>query len=206
LLRTWTPPDGPLLSDDFPPHVLRLPRTPEERFVANFVRRLQWNGDCLEWTGSISTTGYGVYRTRGAHLVAYELWVGPVPPGKLVLHDCDNPICTFPEHLFAGTQAQNMADKVARGRARGGVRPGQVGELNNSAKVATDQAQFALNLYAAGYRQVDIAPLAGLTLSNTHNIVGKQTWAHLRPDANAIQEPPLIPRRERRRPRLVVRA
>jgi hypothetical protein len=168
--------------------------------LANFVRRLVWRGDCLEWIGSIANTGYGVYRARGAHVVAYTLWCGPIPKGMLVMHSCDNPICVFPEHLSVGSAADNMAYKVARGRARGGVRPGQCGELNNSAKVSSDQAQFALDLYAAGYRQVDIAPLSGLTLSNTHNIVRRETWKHLVPNADAIREPPLIPRRKRRRP------
>jgi hypothetical protein len=197
----WVPDDGPLLSAEVPPKVLRLPRTPEERFVANFVRRQEWNGDCLEWTGSVSNTGYGVYRARGAHVVAYELWFEPVPPGKVVMHSCDNPLCLAPRHLTVGTHAQNMADKCNKGRARGGVRSGQVGELNNSARVSAGQAQFALDLYAAGYRQVDIARFANLTSSNTSNIVHRRTWKHLSPNAGAIGEPPFIPRRERRRAR-----
>jgi HNH endonuclease len=199
-MKAWTPPDGPLLSNDMPPEVLRLPRTWQERYLANFVRRLEWNGECLDWTGSIANTGYGVYRSQGAHIVAYELWVGPVPKGKLVRHDCDRPRCAAPWHLRLGSHAANMGDKVSRGRARGGLRPGQIGELNNAAKVSTEQAQFALDLYAAGYRQVDIARLAGLTPSNNHNIVRRETWTHLFPNADAIREPPLMPRRVRRPP------
>jgi hypothetical protein len=199
-MKAWSPPDGPLLSPDMPPRVLRLPRTREERYLANFVRRLKWNGDCLEWTGSVCDGGYGVYRGQPAHVHAHRIWVGPIPKGVLVLHDCDNRLCSTPWHLYTGSHAMNAADRVVRGRARGGVRPGQIGELNNSAKVCAEQVQFALDLYAAGYRQVDIAPLAGLTLSNTHNVVGRQTWRHLQPHADAIQEPPLVPRRERQRP------
>lgn len=174
-----------------------MPTTPEERMIDNFWRRVVSIGKCWVWQGSVNRYGYGIYRHELVHRFAYRLLVAP-PDGFVIRHACDNPICCRPDHLIAGTQKENMADKVARGRARGGVRPGQYGELNNSAKVSTEQAQFALDLYAAGYRQVDIARLAGLTLSNTHNIVHRQTWTHLKPRPGAIQEAPRVPRRDRR--------
>ena len=51
-----------------------------------------------------------------AHRISYEIHNGPVPVGRQVLHRCDNKTCTNPTHLYAGTNADNMRDKVARGR------------------------------------------------------------------------------------------
>jgi hypothetical protein len=50
------------------------------------------------------------------HRVAWELEHGPIPDGMLILHRCDNPACWAPEHLFLGTQADNVRDMHAKGR------------------------------------------------------------------------------------------
>lgn len=81
--------------------------------------------ECWPWRGSIDKDGYGYFasddRTRQlrAHRTAFELAGGVVPPGRHVLHLCDNPPCCNPSHLFVGTNLDNIADKVSKGRARG---------------------------------------------------------------------------------------
>jgi hypothetical protein len=99
-------------------------KTPAERLASRLVR--QPNG-CLEWTGSISPKGYGRIRVNGkslfTHRFAWELVNGPIPDGVLIRHYvCDNPPCCEPTHLRPGTQTDNMADMVAKGRS--GTRPG----------------------------------------------------------------------------------
>jgi hypothetical protein len=194
----WIAPDGPLLDDDLPPKVLRLPRTPDERLVANFLWRLAWNGDCLEWQGHIARNGYGVYRARYVHLFAFEFWFGSIPRKKLILHECDNGRCVSPYHLVAGTQAKNMSDKVARGRARGGRRPGWVGERSNFCLVSSRQAQQALDLAESGWWKAEIARRTGIPVGNVRNIVGRRSWRHLTPRAGLYPPPISLPSRWRR--------
>lgn len=70
---------------------------------------------CFIWNMSRDTSGYGILRTgkglRGAHKVAYELYVGPVPEGIHVLHSCLNRDCINYKHLRLGSNKDNMADR-----------------------------------------------------------------------------------------------
>ena len=78
--------------------------------------------ECREWEGSRNRDGYGRYPVGGswvgAHRVAWEQEYGPIPKGMSVLHHCDNPPCILPSHLFLGTQQDNVADMIAKGRGR----------------------------------------------------------------------------------------
>lgn len=77
---------------------------------------------CWNWQGSINTGGYGTLTVRGKtrtlHRLNYSRFIGKIPAGICVLHKCDNPRCCNPEHLFLGTQADNVRDMCAKGRAR----------------------------------------------------------------------------------------
>ena len=78
---------------------------------------------CWPWKGSVERYGRFTLpgrRTRYAHRLAYEQRVGPIPGGIQVRHTCDNPVCCNPAHLVLGTQAENLADMVERGRSKRG--------------------------------------------------------------------------------------
>ena len=98
------------------------PLTQHERTTlqASFWSAVDKSGECWTWMRAASSTGYGAVtinqRQRAAHRVAWELTSGPIAEGLQVLHRCDNPACVRPEHLFLGTQADNMRDMVSKGR------------------------------------------------------------------------------------------
>ena len=184
----------------FPGVVLEFQRAQGEKVLAGFWQRVEPDGQCWIWQGALRNTGYGWYGRQLAHRFCYRMMKGPVA-GLVVRHTCDNRLCVRPDHLLAGTQMENMRDKMAKGRWNGGRKRGKKGlsgELNNNAKISTRQAQMALHLSAEGYRQVDIARLIGITPDNVSNIVRRTTWTHLEPPPDAIRAPPRVPGRNKR--------
>ena len=131
---------------------------------------------CWLWTAGKFQNGYGNFwdgkRTQGAHRAAYELFVGAIPEGLCVLHRCDTPACVNPEHLFLGNTADNVADKIAKGRlvvARG--------ERHGNAKLTKEAV---LEIRAA--KNVSLGELAAKYLvsrSAIHNIIRKKLWTHV---------------------------
>ena len=88
-----------------------------------FIEKVKPTKDgCWEYTAHTGTDHYGQFWQNGvarpAHIVAYELFVGPVPKGQLLMHTCDNRKCVNPEHLVPGTKQENNDDTSAKGRSR----------------------------------------------------------------------------------------
>jgi hypothetical protein len=97
-----------------------------ERMDAYSDRSGGWTA-CWPWTGHRTVDGYGRAKHEGrdhnAQRVAWMLTVGSIPDGMVVCHRCDNPPCVNPDHLFLGSQADNIADMDAKGRRRRAPRP-----------------------------------------------------------------------------------
>lgn len=105
----------------------RTSNPPRVRFEQKFVR----GEGCWNWTAGKDKDGYGRFAVPGrgsylrAHRFSFELYVGAVPEGMLVLHRCDNPSCVRPDHLFLGVYQDNADDMVAKGRQAKGDRSGR---------------------------------------------------------------------------------
>lgn len=100
--------------------MLKKPQSDEERFWSK-VEMIPFH-DCWEWIAGKYPHGYGMIgikkkkTTVSAHRISYQMKYGPIPEGLQVNHKCDNPGCVRPEHLYAGTQKENIRDVILRGR------------------------------------------------------------------------------------------
>jgi hypothetical protein len=78
------------------------------------------NGDCWFWTGALDKDGYGKGSGQAAstlaHRNAFIYSEGSIPDGLNLCHKCDTPWCVNPGHMFVGTQRENLADMLSKGR------------------------------------------------------------------------------------------
>jgi len=124
-----------------------------------FWRNVDTAGDCWLWTGATLTNGYGVITRQGkrvyAHRFSYELHNGPAWPGEVICHTCDVRNCVRPDHLFAGSIADNNRDMWSKGRGRG-LDP-------HNGKLTVEQRRRAVARVAAGESRTAVASDLGVT-------------------------------------------
>ena len=142
---------------------------------ARFWEKVERTIGCWIWTGAHVPDGYGSFmdggHSRKAHRVAWELAFGEIPVGMHVLHTCDNRTCVNPRHLYLGTNADNVRDRVARGRT-GDHR----GHRNPNAKLTPFDVWSIRRRRANGERRADIARAFGVDGSTIGRITGGKSW------------------------------
>lgn len=142
-----------------------------------FDRYVKKGDGCWTWLSYIDPQGYGRLNYNGkpmlASRVSYLIHFGEIPKGMAVCHKCDNPSCTNPDHLFLGTQADNVADMHMKGRAR---KRGKKGASHHNAKL-TDNDVKAIR--RSGDSTAAIARQYNVSRATIHAIVNGKTWKHL---------------------------
>lgn len=134
------------------------------------------NSGCWLWSACKLAYGYGLFtydgRLRTAHRVSWLISGRTLTDEDCVLHKCDTPACVNPDHLFVGTQAENMADKVRKDRAAKGTR-------NGSAKLTPTNVAEIRRRLADGERQRRIAADYGVGQALISSISRKALWGWL---------------------------
>lgn len=150
--------------------------SPEERFW-RFVEKTD---GCWKWLGNKSN-GYGRFssgsKSEGyflSHRFSWELHnQQPIPNGMFVMHLCDNPECTNPDHLRLGTPKENTQDMIKKGRKRT-VAPNGVN--NGKSKLTEDQARFIL---ASNLPHAVLARILNVSPNCVRGVRIGRTWSHV---------------------------
>ena len=122
----------------------KMNKIPRPRTVTRtFWERVTKTPECWIWKGYTTKLGYGLLTTNSitttAHRFSWELLHGPIPLGLNVLHKCDNPPCVRPDHLFLGTQWDNIQDMIDKERQQD--YSNQKGNSRNSSKLTEHQVE-----------------------------------------------------------------
>lgn len=133
------------------------------------------NTGCWLWAEGVyvNTLEYGCFwdgeRSTGAHRWAYGQWVGPIPEGLCVLHECDVSLCVNPSHLFLGTKADNNADRNKKGRQAKGT---------THAKARLTETQVR-EIRASALPTRELSRRYGVAPPTIRCIVARRTWTYL---------------------------
>lgn len=155
-----------------------VPASPAERFQRFFDE----TDGCWEWTGGLFSNGYGKFnsgeKTVYAHRFAWERHKGSIPSGLNVCHRCDNRLCVRPDHLFIGTQKDNVADMMRKGRARRGCLKGSAigNSILTEGQVALMRSKYRHDRRGDG---VKAAVEFGVHTTTVSKILRGEAWSHL---------------------------
>ena len=144
------------------------------RFISKMSLPAKITG-CIHYLGALSSNGYGVFeisdKSYSAHRISYELFVGVIPKNKSVLHKCDNRQCIAPQHLFTGTQANNVKDMQNKNRNSCGRH-----EKHGMSKLTLVEVKHIKELIKTGKKQKDIAKLYKVSVGTINDIKNKRSW------------------------------
>jgi len=139
--------------------------------------KIDKSSGCWLWKAGKNQNGYGLIRANGkerlAHRLAWELTNGPIPKGMCICHKCDNPACINPNHLFLGTQKDNIKDMDGKGR-RG--TNGVYGERVNTTKLTNNAVLEIRALHKNGHSCQCLSERFGVSHTQIWRIVSGHQW------------------------------
>lgn len=177
--------------------------------IDRFMRKVDQSAasECWLWIGATRPNGYGNFllggRTTGAHRAAWSLLKGEIPTGMQVCHRCDTPSCVNPEHLFLGTQQDNLNDMGAKGRRVVAPHDGsnnpmfgrrhshearqaqsiraraRMGSLHNRATIDEVMARAIKDFCARGAGSTEVAAQLGVSIHVVRGIRSGKNWRHI---------------------------
>lgn len=149
-----------------------------QTIAKRFWSKVEITDGCWNWIGAKIPKGYGMLGVNNkmiyVHRWLYANYIKKIPVGLCVCHHCDNPSCVRPSHLFLGTQAENVADMIAKGRQR------QVkGEEHGGAVLTEANILEIRKRYKSGCTQTALAKEFKVTQTNVQHITSRKSWKHI---------------------------
>ncbi len=133
-----------------------------------------WQGKTYEGYGQTSARDSGIPHSTGiAHRFAFVEWNGPIPEGLLICHKCNVKACINPEHLYAGTHADNSRDASLNGTN------GLKGSRNHNAKLNERHVREIRRLAKCGLTHRAIAERFVVSVSMVDYICSRKSWKHI---------------------------
>ena len=134
---------------------------------------------CHIWMGAVNGNGYGQLKDGGkfwqAHRYSWFINNGEIPEGMCVLHKCDIPLCVNPQHLFIGTQIENIRDRTRKGRS---AREDRFGHKNHQSKLTVDNVSQIKKLLRSGLTQGEIAAKYKVHQTTISRIKLNKAWTY----------------------------
>lgn len=153
---------------------MRKTQTALERFESKVYYALD---GCWYWTGYLNTRGYGVVRvgrkTALAHRFSYSIHKGEIPNGLFACHRCDNPSCINPDHIFLGTNQDNMNDMKLKGRSQDNL-----GHKNPKAKLNEEQV-IKIRSISHMLSPKSLAEMFDVSRACIYDVLKRKRWNHI---------------------------
>lgn len=136
---------------------------------------------CWYWLRTPLSSRYGklLYNSKShsTHRIAMFLFRGFDLQSRLfICHRCDNPSCVNPDHLFIGTNSDNMRDSWGKGRMNSPYVPG---EAHLNAKLTTKNVVFIKKMYKKPYTQDQLANKFNVSRRTISFILSGERWKHV---------------------------
>lgn len=154
-----------------------------QKDIDRFWSKVVKSDGCWVWKGETGRYGRGRIHAEGRYVQAshlsYRINRGAIPSGLFVLHSCDNPNCINPDHLFLGTQTDNMRDMARKGRGYLQKHPEKTqGEKHPMHKLTTDQVLMIRS--TKGVKHGVLAKTFGVCRQSIDNIFSGKRWGHVK--------------------------
>lgn len=143
-----------------------------------FWDKVNKTSTCWLWRGGTCGKGYGHFgygdKCGMSHRYSWELHFGPIPDGLFVLHRCDTPACVRPDHLFLGTNQDNVDDMWEKGR-------GQLGEDHHQSYITEEMVRELRRLRKSGFTYAELEKLPWSPSQHAiWCICNRKTWKHVK--------------------------